>query len=71
MIARRFTALPGGGEARVYTLTELDESHDDALGCSGCGGVIEPGTPLTYDVGPREGFGFYHPDCALAAASPQ
>jgi hypothetical protein len=61
------TVLPGGKDAtaRPYTLADLDESRDDALGCALCAGVIEPGAPMTYRIAGEGGFLFFHPDCGL------
>jgi hypothetical protein len=66
----RLVSLPGGNAATgrphpaTYTLTELDESQDAALQCCECVGVIERGAPMTYYVDIKEGFDFFHPECA-------
>jgi hypothetical protein len=48
---------------------ELERSQDDGLSCESCGILIDPGYgEMTYLVGAKEGFLFYHAgDCAQQA----
>lgn len=66
--------LPDGGRDRAaltgrsYSRDELEFSQDDMLECAECGIVIDPGGEMTYLVGTKEGFFFYHPGrCADVA----
>lgn len=53
---------------RTYTRTDVSESTDDFLAFACCMIAIMPDTPMTYFVGLKEGFHFYHEGACADAA---
>jgi hypothetical protein len=45
---------------KTYTHDDIRHSTDDFLTCERCGIDLMPGEPMTYFVGAKEGFHFYH-----------